>query len=103
MTPKDEQENGENAQLETRVITVRAAIEAGVMDCELLEEALADFRDEAKHSKRVITGVQVYCSPLVGDMVYTIIAEWVGLETLKHMQRMNAIANGGNGGKLGVV
>ena len=103
--PKDmEPENGANAPLETRVITIRTPIDEGIQDNEIVEEALADFRDEAKNSQRVITGVQVYITPLGNDLVYTVIAEWVGIETLKQMQRMNAIAAGNaNGGKMGLV
>lgn len=100
-----EQPDGAYAPLENRCVTVSVFVPDGISDCELLEQALNDLKDEASNSGRVVTSVQIQSTNAgSATVVYTIIAQWIGSETLKQMQRMNQIAaGGGNGGKMGLV
>lgn len=88
------------------VVSVLGPRDASIVDAEGLEDALNDLHDEAANSKRQIVSLQVHTTPLDGTRVlYTIQAQWIGIETLQDMARRNALAAGMNGqtGPRGVV
>lgn len=77
-----------------------------IADAELLENALNDLHDEASSTKRQIVSLQVHTTALnARQIVYTIQAQWIGIETLKDLARRNVLAAGLNSqsGPRGIV
>ena len=101
--------------MEFRCIGVRIFIDAladnsgddtagRVFDLDALESTLNDLHDEATFTGRVIVSQETVATMLThGVILYTIRAQWIGMETLKQMQRQNALMAGLNGGPRGVV
>ena len=102
--------SGENAPMEFRCIGVKidavelSPSEGTIFDLDALSSALNDLQDEAAFTGRVIVSQDVMATRLnPGVILYTIRAQWIGMETLKQMQRQNALMAGLNGGPRGVV
>lgn len=107
--------SGENSQMEFRCIGVRICVDglldnsgdetAGrVLDLDALECTLNDLHDEAAFTGRVIVSQEIIATTLThGVMFYTIHAQWVGVETMRQMQRQNMIASGMNDRPRGIV
>lgn len=111
MKPKQEEVVPGNQPMEFRCVEVVSEIswrgESGLIrDADELENALNDLHDEAASTKRQIVSLQVHTTPLNElKVLYTIQAQWIGMETLKDMARRNALAAGMNGqpGPRGIV
>jgi len=110
MKPKENETKPGEQPMEFRCLEAVSSLEISnglaVMDAEVLESALNDLHDEAALTKRQIVSLQVHTTPLNEHKVlYTIQAQWIGLETLKDMARRNALSVGMNGqtGPRGVV
>lgn len=106
MKPKQEEVVPGNQPMEFRCIEVVSQVLGEIADADLLEDALNDLHDEAASTKRQIVSLQVHTTPLNElKVLYTIQAQWIGMETLKDMARRNALAAGMNGqpGPRGIV
>ncbi len=106
MKPKQEEVVPGNQPMEFRCIEVVSQVLGKIADADLLEDALNDLHDEAASTKRQIVSLQVHTTPLNElKVLYTIQAQWIGMETLKDMARRNALAAGTNGqpGLRGIV
>lgn len=106
MKPKQEEVVPGNQPMEFRCVEVVSQVLDKITDADLLEDALNDLHDEAASTKRQIVSLQVHTTPLNElKVLYTIQAQWIGMETLKDMARRNALAAGMNGqpGPRGIV
>lgn len=106
MKTKQEEVVPGNQPMEFRCIEVVSQVLEKIADADLLEDALNDLHDEAASTKRQIVSLQVHTTSLNElKVLYTIQAQWIGMETLKDLARRNALAAGTNGqpGLRGIV
>ena len=108
--PTSEDQTPGNQPMEFRCLEVVSEVigtsGSCIADADLLENALNDLHDEAASTKRQIVSLQLHTTALnARQIVYTIQAQWIGIETLKDLARRNALAAGLNGqsGSRGIV
>lgn len=110
MKPKQEEVVPGNQPPEFRCLQIISVLPdngaEGVYDGQSLEEGMNDLFDEADSTKRQVISLNLHTTPLNEEKVlYTIHAQWAGVEYLRDVARRNALAAGMNGqpGPRGIV